>query len=219
MSIVTQMFPEQSEAQEARLNAFGLSTPFFHGAFRRGLNNARNRSSAALTSSKANDIYHDTNEQIRLMLAPQKWRSIMWERQPRLAHPEGKMALVIASATGVGLAHPRLVPITRKKGPATLNSITRTAAPTHSTLEIPEFEMDPEEVKVLAEAPLWMALHELTEHGLNLELSKPAGFRANGCVDVWEERIPIASIRLDGDFSVFKIDDGGDEFDVPVDPR
>src|SRR5665213_1888801 len=104
MSIIVQMFPEQSGPNESRLNDFGLSTAFFHGAFRPGLNHARNRSSLALASTPANDIHHDTNEQIRLLLAPQRWRPIMWERQPRLVHPEGKMGMVVASATGVGSA-------------------------------------------------------------------------------------------------------------------
>lgn len=218
MSVVTQMFPDSSDPHEARLQSFGLSTQFFHAAFRPGLNHARARTSSALASAPANDVYQDTNEQIRLLLAPQKWRPIIWEHQPRLVHPDGTMGLVIASATGVGSAsNPRLVPITRKKGPATLNSISRGAEPTDTTFEM--FEQDTEDVKVLAEAPLWMGLHELTPHGLNLELSRPTGFRKNGRVDVWAERIPIASIRLDGDFSVFNNDGDDDEFNVSVDPR
>jgi hypothetical protein len=219
MSIVIPMFPEQSGANETRLNAFGLSTPLFHSVFRPGLNRARNRSGLALASSKANDLYHDTNEQLRLALAPAGWKSILWNHQPRLVHPDGLMAIIISSATGVGSTRPRTMPITGRKGPATLESIARTATPKHSLLQLLEFEESAEDTVVLAEAPLWMALHELTEHGLNLELSKPRDFRNDGSVDDWSEQIPIDSIRLDGDFSAFKTDDGDDEFDVAVDPR
>ena len=218
MSIVTQMFPDPSNGPEMRLREFGLSIEVFHRAFRPGLNHARGRSGAALGSAKANDLYQDTSEQIRLLLLSNKWASQTINHQPRLIHPDGLMAIVISSATGVGSTHPKVMPITGRKGRATHDSIARATNPKHSTLEIPGFEEVLADAHNPAEAPLWMALHELTEHGLNLELSKPADYRADGSVDDFSERILIPSIRLDGDFSAFKADDGDDEFDVPVVP-
>jgi phage baseplate assembly protein W len=70
--------------------------------------------------------------------------------------------------------------------------------------------------------PLWFVLHELVDQGLNIAVAKPSGLDSSGAVIMWEEQIPLPSLRDDEDFSVFPLDDGDEDaaaFDVPVTPR
>lgn len=219
MSSFSFIAPDSSGTTEERLKVLGLTTEIIHNAYMPGLNRARNRTSLALPSSPAIDLYHDTNEQLRRILVPKRWQSVSWNHQPRLVHPARLLSLVISSATNVGVINdPHRIPLTSPKGPATKESVHQSGWRTEP-IDFPDFEHEVLDQETLDEAPLWMLLHELTPSGLNMELSKPMGFRPDDRVDQWENRIIVPAIQLDGNFSIFVSNHEADEFDVPVDPR
>jgi len=126
---------------------------------------------------------------------------------------------VVTSADHVGrTGDPRLRPITRQpKGPATHKAIGVSAGiPGQGTLDLgtglPVEEEVPEELK---SAPLWMLLHELTDQGLLIELSRPSGYRYDGRVDQWSRRIIVPAIRMSDDLTPFESDDD-EGLDIPV---
>jgi hypothetical protein len=203
---------------EGRLRAFGLSTELIHMALRPGLSRAANRTSKALRSTPGTDIYHDTMEHLHLLLAEMGWSLVHIDHQPRLLHPDARIAVAIASGTNVASWDPRWTPRTRRKGVATRNSLAGPRAEVVALFDVPGVEQDEELVNAARLAPLWLLVHERTVRGLNLELSRPAGMNASGIVTEWADRIIIGFLDLDGDLTVFdNPDDGG--FDVPVQPR
>ncbi len=214
MAIATNLTSPAPSDDEGRLNAFGLSTELIQDALRPGLTRAFSRTALALASSPGTDIYHDTMEQLAMRLAASGWRLVSVNRQPRLLHPEGIIALALASATNVASRDDRHAPRTRHKGPATCVSLAGPRA------QLTLFE-DPEltELAVLADtaAPLWFLVHERTKHGLYLALARPAEMSEGGIVDKWADWIPIPFLARDTDLAIFTSpDDSG--FDVPVEP-
>jgi hypothetical protein len=203
---------------EQRLGAFGLSTELIHTALRPGLSRASSRTSMALRSTPGTDVYHESMEQLHLLLAEAGWRLVYVDRQPRLLHPDGLMAFTIAS--GVNVANPdhRLKPRTRRKGKATRDSLAGPRAEVATLFDGPDVEQEKALVAACEAAPLWLLVHERTERGLHLELSRPAEMTASGVVTDWDHRVMIGFLDLDGDLSIFDSTDIGG-FDVPVEPR
>ena len=154
MASLTQLRPEFPGNHEARLLEFGLSTTKIHNGFLPGLMHAQSRSGLALKSSPANDIYHDTYEHLGLILAPDMWKLHTVNHQPRLIHPDRTIAIVVASATGVGGLTPRHDPVTRRKGPATHDSIRRASSPDSIFLDIPGLSENEAYPSGADEAPL-----------------------------------------------------------------
>lgn len=206
------------EGDEDRLRRLGLSTETLHTALRPGLSRAANRTALALPNSSGTDIYHDTMEQLALMLADAGWKQIWVEQQPRLLHPEAILAFTLSS--GINVANPdrRRSPRTRNKGIATRKSITAPQMQVLPIFDEMQAEQNIELISAASQAPLWFLLYERTDRGLNLEFSRPATIAATGAVVAWEQRILVGFLELDGDLSIF--DGPGDEdFDVPVTPR
>ncbi len=213
--------PHDGDA-DASLAEFGLSVELLHQVAGPGLSKALNRTRAANPGAQSNDLYQDTSEQLRLRLSRTGWEPVSVDQQIRTVHPEGKMAIVVASADHVGSigGDPKHGPITRPKGPATLGAITASfPISTDGMLNIPELPPAKPQFQELARtAPLWMLLHELTLTGLLLELSQPAGYRSDGRVDKWGPRIVLPALNVPSDTTMFS-DDEGDGFDIPVQPR
>lgn len=215
---VTTSAPYESD-DERRLNAIDLSTEILHNGLRPGASRAANRSPLALDSSPGSDVYHDGIENLHRLLKPSGWRLLPVDQQPRLVHPDGIVSFTISSGINVGKMNMR-TPRTRKKGPATRNS-----------LAVPNFspglfdDVDAALAARLAEAakkaPFYFLLWERATHdsGLVLEFSEPAGMTDGGSVNAWDDRIGVPFLALEGDLSVFDDPDDGDEIDVPVDPR
>jgi hypothetical protein len=212
--------PTFEPSVESRLEQLGLSIALIHDALRPALDHARNRSALATKSARGSDLYQDSFENLALRLVPLGWHPQEVDGQPRLVHSDGRLALTVSSATNVASADPRLHPRTRKKGPATARAV---GAPAHqSALDLPEFRFGDGAGGEGVEAPLWFVLHELVDQGLNIAVAKPSGLDSSGAVIMWEEQIPLPSLRDDEDFSVFPLDDGDEDaaaFDVPVTPR
>ncbi|WP_226346912.1 hypothetical protein [Agilicoccus flavus] len=203
---------------EQRLAAFGLSNAIMHDGLRAGATRAANRSALALETSPGTDIYHDGMEALAQLLAPDGWRSLSIDRQPRLVHPEGALSFAVSSAINVGRANLR-APRTRRKGTATRNSLG-------AGLSVPTlFETEDDQLAELArtaeKAPFYFLLFEriaVGKPGLLLEFSRPAAMTNGGSVVEWADRIPVPFLDLEGDLSVFD-EPGDDEFDVAVEPR
>lgn len=205
-------------SDEARLNAFGLSTELIHAAYRPGLSRALNRTSLALPSSPGTDIYHDTMENLSLLLSDRGWKLAWIDRQPRLVHPESLIAITVASGTDVASSDRRRAPRARK-GVATRAAL----APPVAAIPLSIFEDQVESERTLAQtaaqtAPLWLLVHERTDHGLRVELSRPALMTESGVVYDWEDRILIDFLDLNGDLSIFDEPDDAGGFDVFVEP-
>lgn len=218
MSNVAPISPAQESNDEQRLNSFGLSSTLFHTALAPGTSKARSRSALALRTSAGNDIYHDTMEQLALMLAPMGWTPVLVEGQPRLLHPDRFMSFTIASATNV--AHPdrRRSPRTRGKGPATRHSLATSAVQDMPLFDLPGATIDPSVVAVAAKSEFWMLLHERTAAGLSLEFARPSDMTTGGSVVGWADSISVGAFDVDGDFSIFdgSVDDNDEDFDVRV---
>ena len=210
--------PRFEHDHEQRLAAFGLSSAILHDGLRAGATRAANRSALALATSPGTDIYHDGMEGLAQFLAPDGWRLLPIDMQPRLVHPEGILSFAVSSAINVGRANLR-APRTRRKGTATRNSLG--PGPSIPTL----FETDAEQLAELQrtaeKAPFYFLLFEritVVRPGLLLEFSRPAAMTDGGSVVAWGDRIPVPFLDLEGDLSVF--DEPGDqEFDVAVEPR
>jgi hypothetical protein len=203
---------------DSRLDRLGLSVELIHDALRPALEHAQNRSALATKSARGSDLYQDSFENLAKRLVLGGWKVQDVDGQPRLVHFDARLSLTVSSAVNVASADPRLLPRTRKKGPATARSVTSPAP--RSSLDIPEFQMLASAQNEGSEAPLWFVLHELVDEGLNISVARPAGLNSSGAVVKWEEQIPLPSLRTDEDFSVF--DDGDSDaaaFDVPVSPR
>jgi hypothetical protein len=215
-TIATSIEPED----ERRLEALGLSTEIFHDGLRGGASRAANRSELALESSGGTDIYHDGMEGLHLVLAPAGWRQIPVDQQPRLVHPEGIVSFAISSGVNVGKANMRR-PRTGRKGPATRKSL--------ATLEVMAGLFDDVDAELAAklaaaaqQAPFYFLLCERPKiggNGLIMEFSQPAGMTEGGSVNLWADRIPVTYLDLEGDLSVFRRPDAGDEYIVSVEPR
>jgi len=206
-----------SPDDERRLKAFGLSTELIHTALRPGLSRATNRTSMALRSTPGTDIYHDSMEQLHQRLSSTGWRLVHVDHQPRLLHPTSLISFTIASGKGVADPDRRRIPRTRRKGKATRESLAGPRVQIPALFEVPEIEQEEELVAIAEAAPLWLLVHERTDRGLNLELSRPAEMTASGIVTDWEDRILIGFLDLDGDLSVFD-DPDEDGIDVAVEP-
>ncbi|PWK90332.1 hypothetical protein C8D88_101348 [Lentzea atacamensis] len=206
---------------ERRLRAFGLSTDIVHTALRPGLSRAANRTSMALRSTPGTDVYHDAMEQFHLLLADAGWRLVYVKQQPRLLHPKGVRSFTIASGSNVANPDRRQQPRTRRKGQATRDSLAGPRAELMEALfEVPATPQDPNLVAAAEAAPLWLLVHERTERGLNLELSRPAKMTSSGVVTEWDDRIIIGFLDLDGDLSIFDDpDDGTGPYNVTVEPH
>lgn len=202
---------------ERRLAGFGLSTELIHTTLRPGLSRATNRTSMALRSTPGTDIYHESMEQLHHRLSETGWRLVYVGHQPRLLHPDGLISFTIASGTNVANPDHRRKPRTRRKGKATRESLAGPRAQMSTLFDVPEIEQERELVAAAEAAPLWLLVHERTERGLNLELSRPAEMTASGIVTDWNDRIVIGFLDLDGDLSVFD-DPGDDGIDVAVEP-
>lgn len=220
MSTFSIASPSES-GDEPRLAAFDLSSTIFHDGLRRGASRASNRSSLALESSAGTDIYHDGMEDLHRLLKPSGWRLLLFEGQPRLVHPEGKLSFTVSSGINVGSANMR-TPYTRKKGPATRNSLaTRASSP--SLFEEAETEIALQLIETVEKAPFYFLLCERVARGSNglmLEFSQPADMTDGGCVNQWGDRIGVAYLDIEGDVETFGAPENGeDEFDVSVEPR
>ena len=218
MSNVAPINFAHESGDEHRLSAMGLSTTLFHTALTPGTSRARSRSALALRSSPGNDIYHDTMEQLALMLSPKGWTLVDVEGQPRLLHPEGSMSFTLASATNVANPDCRKAPRTRGKGPATRGSL---AAPSFQVVPLFDLTGTSNDASLVASAqaaPLWILLHERTATGLNLEFARPSAMTDGGSVVGWADTIAVEALDIDGDLSVFdrSDDDTDGDFDVSV---
>lgn len=217
---VISLFPSQEPpSADEQLAEFGLSVELIHKALRPGLNQALTRTSLAPAGAQRTDIYLDGTEQLRLKLARLGWTVVPVDRQERTTAPNGSMAIVVTSADHVGMTgNPRTYPITRQpKGPATHKAIGATfGIPGQEIFDLGTEAPEPEEVSSeLKSAPLWMLLHELTSHGLLVELSQPSGYRPDGRVDQWSRRIIIPAITMSDDLTPFDPDDE-DGIDISV---
>ena len=209
------------ESDESRLAAFGLSSEIFHNGLRSGASRAVNRSPLALDSAPGVDIYHDGMENLHRILKPLGWRLVFVEKQPRLVHPDGIMSFTISSGINVGKADVRKPPRTRKKGPATRNSLA-VADLAPGLFQHLEAELAARLAKAAKKAPFYFLLCERVTYGGNgliLEFSQPAGMTSGGSVNEWKDRIAVPFLALEGDLSVFDNPDDGDAIDVPVEPR
>lgn len=216
MTVAT-LVPLSPPSDEQRLAQFGLSTELIHMGMRPGLTRAANRTSLALRSTPGTDIYHDGMEQLNRLLVERGWDLVYIDHQPRLLHPDRIMAFTIAS--GVDVANPdrRKQPYTRRKGDATRSSLDQSANKTASLFEVPDIVQEKKLVAATEAAPLWLLIHERTERGMNLELSRPAVMTESGRITDWSDRILIKFLDLDGDLTVFDQSDDGD-IDVNVEP-
>jgi hypothetical protein len=216
MSNVVSLDRAESSDDEQRLNNFGLSTPLFHTALTPGASRARGRTALALRTTPGNDIYHNTMEELALMLAPQDWQPVDVDGQPRLLNPAGTMSFTLASA--VNVAHPdsRKSPRTRGKGRATRNSLAAHVSQDLALFDLPDSTENTALVAAAQSAAFWMLLHERTTTGLNLEFARPSAMTPGGTVVGWADSIAVGPLDLDGDLSVFDAPDGDDDFDVPV---
>jgi len=216
MSNIFTISPAETPDGEERLNEFGLSTTLFHTALTPGVSRARGRTALALRTTPGNDIYHNTMEELALMLAPQGWQPVDVDGQPRLLHPDGMMSFTLASATNVAHPDTRKTPRTRGKGPATRNSLAAHVAHDLALFDLPDSPKKSVLVAAANSSSLWMLLHERTPTGLNLEFAQPSAMTPGGTVIAWADSIAIRPLELDGDLSVFDDPDGSDDFDVPV---
>lgn len=220
MSTFSIASPSESD-DEHRLAAFDLSSIIFHDGLRRGASRAGNRSTLALESSAGTDIYHDGMEDLHRLLKPSGWRLLLIDGQPRLVHPEGRLSFTVSSGINVGGANMR-TPRTRKKGPATRNSLAaRELSP--SLFEDMDAEIALQLAKAAEKAPFYFLLCERVTRGssgLMLEFSQPAGMTYGGSVNQWGDQVGVAYLNIEGDVETFGAPDNGeDEFDVPVEPR
>lgn len=214
MSLASRTSPDD----ERRLLDFGLSTELIHTAMLPGLSRASNRTTMALSSTPGTDIYHESMEQLHLRLAETGWRLVYVDQQPRLLHPDGVVSFTTASGTNVANPDPRHQPRTRRKGNATRNSLGGPKAQVDSLFDLPELVQEQAAASAAVSAPLWLLVHERTDRGLKLELSRPAEMTTSGQVTRWVDRIFIGFLDLDGDLSVFDdTEDGG--IDVAIEPR
>lgn len=206
---------------EDRLAEFGLSTQIFHDALRPGASRANNRSSLALDSSAGTDIYHDGMENLHRILRPTGWNLIPVEKQPRMVHPEGRVSFTVSAAANVGETNVRL-PRTRKKGPATRNSLA-VLKPVPGLFPDIDAELLAHWQAVERKAPFYFLLCERVlrgGNGLALEFSRPAHMTEGGSVNGWTERNRVGYLDLDGDLDVFDDpDEDEDGIDVRVEPR
>jgi hypothetical protein len=212
--------PEFESHDEGRLNALDLSAEIFHNSLRPGASRAANRSPLALDSSPGADVYHDGMENLHRILKPSGWRMLPVKQQPRLVHPDGLVSFTISSGINVGKWNMR-TPRTRKKGPATRNSL---AVPDLSPglFDDLDAELGARLIEAAETAPFYFLLCERVTHGgsgLLLELSEPTGMTDGGSVNVWGDRIGVPFLALEGDLSTFDDPEDEDEFDVPVNPR
>jgi len=216
---ITTAAPFESD-DELRLKALDLSNEILHNGLRPGASRAANRSPLALDSSPGTDVFHDGMENLHRILKPSGWRLLPVDQQSRLVHPDGIVSFTISSGINVGKTNMR-TPRTRKKGPATRNSL---AVPDFSPglFEDIDAELATRLAKAAKKAPFYFLLCERVTHGssgLVLEFSEPAGMTEGGSVNAWGDRIGVPFLTLEGDLSVFDDPDDGDEFDVPVAPR
>jgi hypothetical protein len=200
---------------ERRLGEFGLSTELFHTALRPGASRAANRTSMALRSTPGTDLYHDTMEQLHLLLADAGWSLVYVDHQPRLLHPDGLISLTIASGTNVANPDRRQKPRTRRKGKATRSSLAKPKLEVATTMfDVPTVDQMADLEAAAEAAPLWLLVHERTERGIKLEFGRPAKMTDSGIVTAWADSIVVGFLDLDGDLSIF--DDPGDDGDYEV---
>lgn len=217
MTTATLLSPSSHEGDH-RLAKFGLSTELIHTALRPGLSRASNRTAMALRSTPGTDIYHESMERLNQRLAEAGWRLVYVGHQPRLLHPDLFISFTIASGTNVANPDRRLAPRTRPKGKSTRDSLAGPRAQIAALFDVPEVVQEKELVAAAEKAPLWLLVHERTEQGLNLELSRPAEMTASGIVTDWDDRIVIDFLDIEGDLSVFSTPDD-DGIDVAIEPR
>jgi hypothetical protein len=175
MNAIATSTPQPARGSLAEL---GLSMTLVHESFRRGFSQALGRTRAANPGAQSNDIYQSASEDLRLRLGRQGWLIGTVRNQRRVVNPGGTVALVVASAIGVGQDGVRLTPTTRPKGRVTHDSIRL-----HHGSAQGVFDLDgvpalvPDDIDgFAAQAPLWFLLHELVENTLHLECAEPVDF-------------------------------------------
>ena len=192
-----------------RLAEWGLTGGMLQDALRPGLEHAMRVRSTSLASSPGTYMFHEGMEALGAMLQSAGWRVIKVGGQDRIVHPEGKIAIVVSSATNLSSELPRLAPVTRPKGPATRNSLDGRRMPEPLFGDIDDSPN---------EAPLWFLLHERTPTGAYVELSRPLRTSVRGAVNEWSERIRLGFMDLIGDLSIFEVPESND-FEFTVEPK
>lgn len=124
-------------------------------------------------------------------LAPDGWVRSNEKNWPRVIHPDGHIALTVATANeGTGRADQTPI-TTSSKGPSTIAALEVNRQFWLPGLEPAEAEEDDQEPTT------WLLLIHHAREEIRCELSLPLDVDGEGRVSVWSERILLRSLPLD----------------------
>lgn len=184
-------------AASSALSALGLTEDPLLEALKQGYmarTNCTENHPAAYPSTSA---WAETVRALREQLAPQGWVRNNANNYSRTIHPDGHIAIVVATgneATGV----PDETPTTKsEKGPITVKAVKNNK---DKMLWIPGLEPIATNLhEDVNKATTWLLLIHHASDEIRSELSLPFEIGSDGRVNEWHKRIILRSIPLDND--------------------
>jgi hypothetical protein len=199
----------QPHDRNSRLYALGLDEATIAKMVLHGLAARQACSPFSPPSYPGTTQWAETTIASRQFLAPKDWTPDDSNGFPRVASPDGKIAIVVATGderTGIATEEPRTK---YSKGPETSAAVAMN-----------------EQLALVAEAPTpqretWILLVTTNEYEMRYELSRPRGQDSKGRVVEWSDRIIFPAVEIYS-LPARQDDDGGDDddgldgIDVPV---
>lgn len=135
----------------------------------------------------------ETVRALREQLAPEGWIRNDEKNYSRVVHPNGRVAIAVATgdeATGMAT----LSPCTKSaKGPSTVEALEVNRA----QFFLPGMELPEANEEEKQPVTTWMLLVHHADNEIRAELSLPYDIGIDGRISVWQERILLRGIPLD----------------------
>lgn len=136
----------------------------------------------------------ETIAALRDLLVPEGWQKLDDGQYELTLHPDGTMAIAVASGDE-NVAQVERTPSNKSpKGRHTIAAVESNRQADMFADLLPVKEMNAGVVR-----DTWVLLHRVTKDGIHSELSRPTEISDEGMIAFWSERILLGKIELDGD--------------------
>lgn len=136
----------------------------------------------------------ETIAALRDLLVPEGWQKLDEGQYELTLHPNGMMAIAVASGDD-NVAQVERTP--SNKSPKGRHTVAAVASNRQADMFADLLPVKEGDTGILRDT--WVLLHRVTKDGIHSELSRPTEISDDGMIASWSERILLGKIELDGD--------------------